>query len=522
MSRPDSNASRPLARLFGTAYLAAAFVLAAGAFYGLVTWPQPAGTVHADDLRLPVAVFHLAGLAFLVVAALAHARCGAWLCKSGFRPGRLVRLLSGGALFLLLGMLIVWLAGPDSRILLGGAASMVAILMAAGALVLVLAVVFAALAPAEAFAGKNQGEIRAPLAASAEPWLGRLGLLTFLAGAAVAAAVIYLESKGAPGGAGGGTEKRDVVVYTALDREFSEPIFDAFTEKTGIRVLAKYDAESTKTVGLVSALIAERRRPRCDVFWNNEILHTLRLEKLDMLQSYAPPQADDFPAAFRSGDGTWHGFAARARILIVNTDHFPRPGERPRSIEDLADPRWKGKVGVAKPLFGTTATHAACLFAAMGPEPAKDYLRRLKANARILSGNKQVALAVAGGELAFGLTDTDDAVVEIERGRPVAIVYPDQGEGGLGTLFIPNTVSMIRGGPNAEEARALIEYLLSPEVETRLAQGPSAQIPLGAKVTIEPRVATPRTVKAMQVDFAAAARQWESAAQFVGDEFAGP
>ena len=67
----------------------------------------------------------------------------------------------------------------------------------------------------------------------------------------------------------------EVVVYTALDREFSEPLLDEFQRQTGIRVLAKYDVESTKTVGLVNAIIQEQARPRCDVFWNNEIMHTL-------------------------------------------------------------------------------------------------------------------------------------------------------------------------------------------------------------------------------------------------------
>jgi iron(III) transport system substrate-binding protein len=88
---------------------------------------------------------------------------------------------------------------------------------------------------------------------------------------------------------------RQVVVYTALDREFSEPILQDFEQRTGIRVLAKYDVESTKTVGLVNAIIQERNRPRCDLFWNNEILHTLRLERLGMLDRYESPRAADFP-----------------------------------------------------------------------------------------------------------------------------------------------------------------------------------------------------------------------------------
>jgi iron(III) transport system substrate-binding protein len=223
---------------------------------------------------------------------------------------------------------------------------------------------------------------------------------------------------------------------------------------------------------------------------------------------------------YRSPKGTWHGFAARARVLIVNTEQVPE-AERPTSILDLADEKWRGKAGIAKPLFGTTATHAACLFAYWGEDEAKEFFRKVKANqTQILSGNKQVAQAVSAGRLAFGITDTDDAIIELEAGWPVAIVYPDQGEDGLGTLFIPNTLAIIKGGPNPQAARQLVDYLLTPPVEAKLAAGPSAQIPLNPDVDAEVRVETPQTVKAMQVDFQAAADCWEQARTFIRDEFA--
>jgi len=195
-------------------------------------------------------------------------------------------------------------------------------------------------------------------------------------------------------------------------------------------------------------------------------------------------------------------------------------GDRPKSIEDLANPKWRGKAGIARPLFGTTATHAACLFAALGDEKARDYFQRLKANqVQVLSGNKQVAQRVSAGQIAFGLTDTDDANIELEAGHPVAIVYPDQGEGQLGTLFIPNTLALIKGSPNHERAKALVDYLLSPDVEATLAAGPSAQIPLNSSVKTKLRVETPATMRAMQVDFAKAAEKWESARAYLDDVF---
>jgi iron(III) transport system substrate-binding protein len=310
-------------------------------------------------------------------------------------------------------------------------------------------------------------------------------------------------------------------VYTALDQDFSETIFDDFTRESGIAVRAKFDAESTKTVQLTQAIISEAERPRCDVFWNNEILNTLRLQRQNLLRPYQSPAAAEFPANVRSPQGFWHGFAARARVLIVNTNQLPE--ERwPKSIRDLADPQWYERCGIAKPLFGTTATHAACLFSAWGDEAAKDFFVGVKNNARIMSGNKQVAQAVAGGQLAFGLTDTDDAVIEVERGMPVAIVYPDQKEGELGTLFIPNTLAIIKGALNPEAAEKLVDYLLSADVERRLADGPSAQIPLRPGVPASARVKTPAEVRAMQVDWSAAAEKWDAAAEFLKSEFTAP
>ena len=318
-----------------------------------------------------------------------------------------------------------------------------------------------------------------------------------------------------------GVVGRTVVVYSALDQEFAEPVLQAYGKRTGVEVDAKFDVESTKTVGLTRLLIQEAARPRCDLFWNNEILNTLRLKDEGVLAPFKPAHAGELPETFRAKDGTWYGFAARARILLVNTK-LVAEADRPRGINDLLDPKWKGKVGIAKPLFGTTATHAACLFAAWGSDKAASYFRSLKANGvQVLSGNKQVATAVGSGQIAIGLTDTDDAMGEILAGQPVAIVYPDREPDGLGTLFIPNVLAVIKGAPHREAAEALASHLLSPEVEAALADGPSVQIPFLTTKQAVAKVETPTTVHAMQADFEAAARIWDQVARFMEAEFAG-
>ncbi|HEV3163876.1 MAG TPA: extracellular solute-binding protein [Isosphaeraceae bacterium] len=316
-------------------------------------------------------------------------------------------------------------------------------------------------------------------------------------------------------------ESKRVVVYCAQDREFAEPVFQEYEKRKGVEILPKFDVESTKTVGLTNLLITEAARPRCDLFWNNEILNTLRLKDKGVLVPFQPVHAADLPDTFKAKDGTWYGFAARARVLIVNTQLVAK-ADLPKGIHDLLDPKWKGKIGIAKPLFGTTATQAACLFAVWGDERAKAFFHDLKANGvQVLSGNKQVATAAGSGQIVFGLTDTDDAMGEVDAGSPVAIIYPDREPDGLGTLFIPNTLALIKGAPHLEAAKALADDLLSPAVEAALANGPSAQIPLLKSTSISARVETPKTVHAMEVDFEKAAKIWEQVAAFLNAEFGG-
>ncbi len=316
-----------------------------------------------------------------------------------------------------------------------------------------------------------------------------------------------------------------VVLYCAQDRPFAEAALADFTQRTGLNVAAKYDTEANKSVGLFRQLQLEASRPRCDVHWNNEILTTLMLAKQGVLEPYASPAATDYPAFAKATDHTWTAFAARARVLLVNTNLVKEP---PRHLLELADPKWKGQLAMAKPMHGTTATQAACLFEVLGKDAAQAFYRGLKTNGvQVLPGNKHVAEAVGRGDAAIGMTDTDDAMKEILAGRPVTMMFTDS-DGGtdqhprLGTLFIPNTVAVIKSGPNTAGARKLVDYLLSQDVEKRLATAGGFQIPLNPKVEADlPLALRPaRQAKPMQVDFAKAAELWEQVQAFLRDEFA--
>jgi iron(III) transport system substrate-binding protein len=294
-----------------------------------------------------------------------------------------------------------------------------------------------------------------------------------------------------------------VTVYVSTDRVFSEPVLREYERRSGVTVNAVYDTEETKSTGLANRLLAEKARPQADVFWSNEPVRTLVLKSRDVLASYRSPSAEGIPAALLDPDGYWTGFSARIRVIAYNTKTVT-PKDAPQSIFDLADPKWKGQVAMADPRFGSTSFHVAALYALAGDDKMDDFFHRLKANGvRIVEGNSVVRDLVARGEVKTGLTDTDDVNVAIENGQPVGMVLPDRE--GLGVPVMPNMVSLIAGAPHPEEARKLIDYLLSADVERQLAQSEAVQIPLHAGVPGPKNIPAIETFKPMTLDYAKAA-----------------
>lgn len=308
------------------------------------------------------------------------------------------------------------------------------------------------------------------------------------------------------------SSQKEVVVYTSLDKVFSQPVLTIFEKQTGIKVKAVYDSEATKTTGLANRLIAEKNSPQADVFWNSETGRTIILKQKAVLAPYVSPSAKDIPDTFKDKDGYWTGFAARCRVLIYNKNLITKE-DLPNSIFDLTKPKWKGRVSLAYPLFGTTATHVAALYAYLGDEKARQYFESLKANdIKIVDGNASSRDRVIDGTVAIGFTDTDDAYVAIDKGYPIDIIWPDKD--GMGTLLIPNTVALIKNGPNPDAGKKFIDFLLTRETEKTLAFSQAGQIPLRADVERPVYVPASGKIKTMKVDYERVAEFMEPTAKF--------
>lgn len=242
-----------------------------------------------------------------------------------------------------------------------------------------------------------------------------------------------------------------VVLYCAQDQVFAEPLLAEFTARTGIPVRPVFDSEAVKTVGLANRLLAERGHPVCDVYWGNEELRARQLAA---------------SGVFEATNG-WAAFGHRSRSLVVRTNSAGLPDGfvPPRSLVELTNAAFRGRVSMAFPLFGTTATHLLALRQHWGESNWLAWCRALAANAPFLEeGNSHVVRRVARGEAWVGMTDSDDIVSGQREGLPVAALPPFPE-----SLLIPNTVALVAktGGPSPA-ARQLFEYLQSPAVLSAL------------------------------------------------------
>ena len=266
-----------------------------------------------------------------------------------------------------------------------------------------------------------------------------------------------------------------LVVYCAHDQILAAGVIERFERESGIQVDVRYDEEANKSLGLTQLLITEKEAPRADVFWNNQLMGTVRLQSEGVLQPYRGFGWERIPEGFRDADGYWTGFAARSRVFIINTDRMPATVE---AVAERLNAPSLSMVAIAEPLFGTTLSHYCILADQLGFSELQTWHRDLrKRGIRVVRGNSMVKDMVVEGICEMGFTDTDDAFAAIDAGAPVEIL-PVRLAGGH-TVCLPNSVAMIAGCQHPEAARRFIDFVLSEETELQLAGGTGRQIPLG-------------------------------------------
>ncbi len=242
-------------------------------------------------------------------------------------------------------------------------------------------------------------------------------------------------------------DRRAAVVYCAQDQVYAEPIFRDIEKRTGIRIKAVYDSEAVKTVGIANRLLAERKRPQCDVYWGNEELRARQLAAAGVFT--------DRPE--------WASFGYRSRRIVINTNVLTLD-TAPRSLIELTNSTWRRRVALAYPLFGTTSTHFLALRKHWGAERWAEWCRALAANEPFLvDGNSVVVKLVGAGQAAVGLTDSDAVRAGQTEGLPVTALPLDSN-----SLLIPNVLGLIRDAPHTARGLTVFQALQESWVAERL------------------------------------------------------
>ena len=299
----------------------------------------------------------------------------------------------------------------------------------------------------------------------------------------VLAVAVLLVGAGCPRQTTTETAAQEVVVYCSVDEDVAAPIFKDFEKSSGLKIVPRFDKESGKTTVLIQKIIAEASRPVADVYWGNEVFHTVRLAQAGLLEPFEPVLAKAWPQGMADPGGLWYGFGLRARVVGYNTKRVTE-AEAPSRLEDLLDPKWKGRIAMGPPEFGTTSGHVASWYALYGEERATEILRGLRANEiRIVASNSLAVQDVAAGRADVCLTDTDDVYAAQREKWPVGLKMLRHGTGGA--LAIPCTAALVKGGPHPEAGRRLMALLLSADTERALARSDLKCLPVREDVRLE-------------------------------------
>ncbi len=258
---------------------------------------------------------------------------------------------------------------------------------------------------------------------------------------------------------------QEVNVYTTRQPELIQPIFDAFTEKSGTKVNVLF-AEK----GLIERMKAEGERSPADLYVTADISNLKAAADAGLTQPHGSGVVDEVvPAELRDGDGRWFALTTRARVVYASKERVEEGAVQ--TYESLADPKWNGKICIRPGSHPYNLALISAMIAHHGEEETKAWLEGLKQNlARKAQGNDRAQVkAVWAGEcdLAIGNTYYMGKMLENPEQREwaeaVNVVFPEF-EGG-GTHVNISGAALTKSAPNRAGALELVEYMLSEEAQ---------------------------------------------------------
>ena len=261
--------------------------------------------------------------------------------------------------------------------------------------------------------------------------------------------------------AGGGR----LIVYSGRSEELVKPLFEKFTEETGIQLDVRYG----DSADLALAIDQEGDRGRADVFFSQSPGAIAYLAAKNRLSRIDDSTLELVGSEDRSEDGTWVGVSGRARVLVYNTDQVTE-SDLPASVFDLTDPSYAGKVAVA-PTNGSFIDFVSGLREMVGDERAEEWLAGMAANrSPNYANNNAILEAVARGEVPMGLANHYYLVRAKEEEPGLAAANHFFPDGDPGSMLLVAAAGITATSTRTEEAQRLVAFLLSEEAQTYFAE----------------------------------------------------
>ena len=254
----------------------------------------------------------------------------------------------------------------------------------------------------------------------------------------------------------------EVVVYSSRIDELIKPVFDAYTAKTGVKVKFITDKEAP----LMQRLKAEGANTPADLLLTVDAGNLWQAEQMGILQPFTSKTIDaNIPLQYRAASHAWTGLSLRARTIAYSTDRV-KPGEL-TTYEALADKQWEGRLCLrsAKKVYNQSLT--ATMIEVHGADKTEDILKGWVKNLStdVFSDDTAVLEAINAGQCDVGIVNTYyyGRLHKQKPDLPVKLFWPNQVDRGVHINL--SGIGLTRNAPHPEAAKALVEWMTTPEAQ---------------------------------------------------------
>ena len=249
-----------------------------------------------------------------------------------------------------------------------------------------------------------------------------------------------------------------VVLYSANDDTVNKLVAAGFKKETGITV----NVVSTGSGVLFRRIASEQSNPQADVVWG--VSAALLKQNVKFFQPYAVKGREAVPADYRDPNNLWIGTNLQVVVIDQNTKSIDAAAG-PKTWQDLLDPKWKGKIAYTDPAnSGFSYAAATGLLTYWGDNDAAwNKLSSLIANTKVLNRSTLVFDGNGSGEYPLGISPEYAGYLWAHNGAPVKVTYPSEG-----TVALAEGAAVLKGAPQADAGKALVDYLASKPTQEML------------------------------------------------------